>query len=69
MRVGGLDIRRATNDTGLDNVSLGVFGRLSFDLVQFDDEGRRAIYLVAKGSVDAVWGSLYAVSLGAGVRF
>jgi hypothetical protein len=68
-RFGGIDIRRATTDGGLDSPSLGVFARVSFDLFHFDDDGRRAIYLVAKASADMVPGALYGVSGGAGVRF
>jgi hypothetical protein len=68
-RVGGLDIRRATNDSVMYAASLGVFVRVSVDLFQFEEEGRGAIYLVGKGALDDVGGALSGASLGVGVRF
>ncbi len=74
-RLGGIEVRRATDDTALSAVTAGVFGRLSFDVARFGSK-RGAVYLVAKGSVDLdpqlnylSVGALYGVSGGVGVRF
>jgi hypothetical protein len=69
VRVGGFNVNRATEYGSLFSLSAGIFGRLSFDVVSFDDAGNRAIFLVAKGSIDTVGTPLFCTAIGAGVRF
>jgi hypothetical protein len=69
VRVGGFNVSRATEYASLFSLSAGAFGRLSFDVVPFDDAGNRAIFLVAKGSIDTVGTPLFCATIGAGVRF
>lgn len=66
-RLGLFSVDRATMGSNLDGSTVGIFVRLSFDVYQFN-EGRGAIYLAAKGSVDSVGGSLVGGVFGAGVR-
>jgi len=68
-RLGGLSVQRVTTSGSIGSGSIGVFGRLSFDLVPLDDEWNGAVFLVAKASVDEVGGGLYGATIGAGVRF
>jgi hypothetical protein len=68
-RFGGFYVHRATTNDSLSTLTIGIGGRVSFDVVRFDDEGKRALFLVGKGSLDALNGSLFCATIGAGVRF
>ena len=62
--------------TGVYVGQAGAFARLTFDLVPFEDGSQRAVYLLARGSVDSV-GPLAVLSIipllqggvGLGLRF
>jgi hypothetical protein len=69
LRLGGIEINRATSAGTIGTLSTGIFGRFSVDLIQFDDEGNGALFLVIKGSVDDAGAALFGASAGAGVRF
>jgi hypothetical protein len=69
VRIGILDVARATNGGALGSGSGGVYGRLSFDLVPFGTEGAGAVFVFAKGSLDTVDTALYQGVLGLGARF
>jgi hypothetical protein len=68
-RLGGFNVERATTNDTLFTLTVGMYGRVSFDVFRFDDEGRSALFLVGKGSLDSVNGSLLCVTVGVGVRF
>ena len=68
LRFGVLDVARITSGGSLGSGSVGVFGRLSLDLVPFGADGAGAFYVFAKGSVDSVQTELYQGVLGLGVR-
>ena len=67
LRVGTFNVTRATDGTSLLSTTLGLFGRLTVDVVQFGNDG--GLFLFGKGSLDTVGGALYGLSAGIGVRF
>jgi hypothetical protein len=69
IRVGVLNINRVTTGGSIGSASIGLVGRISYDLLRFDNEGNGAFFVVGKASLDSVGDSLYGVTLGLGVRF
>ncbi len=68
VRVGTFNVVRATDGTGMFNLSAGVFARTSFDLITFDKAGHGALFLAAKASLDSIGPVLYGLNASLGVR-
>jgi hypothetical protein len=67
-RLGSFNVDRATTTGSLGAGLFGLFMRMTFDIVRFDDD-RDAVFLAFKFNTDTVGGGLYGLTLGAGVRF
>jgi hypothetical protein len=68
LRVGMLDVHRASGGRNLEGSNAGCFVRGSFDVVRFDSD-RGALFLALKLSADSVGGALYGLTMGGGMRF
>ena len=69
LRIGTFNVTRATDGTSILNLSAGIYARGTLDIIQFDKEGKGALYLAVKASVDGVGTSLYGVNASLGARF
>jgi hypothetical protein len=71
IRAGAFTVSRVTGSGSLSSLSLGAYARVSIDLFRFEltPGDNEAIFLLAKGSVDAVEADLYGAMGGVGLRF
>jgi hypothetical protein len=69
LRVGTFDVSRVTTTSPFLSMTLGIFGRASYDLASLGTSGEPTLYLLVKAGLDSVDAPLYALTGSIGLRF